>query len=193
MGRRTTSKIPKKSVSVSAANSSSKDMFSAQERKTCWQAKRIGNNNTDNQLVRRRTIAVWQHRWDSDNRGRWTARLIPDLKTWLARDFGEVNYYLTQFLSGHGYFNSYLYRMRKVESPNCIYCEAEDDTAEHTFFECNKWLPEREALAMQVGTFTPRTVTGKMIENITNWDRVKMFTEKILRLKKVDLDRRQLE
>lgn len=31
------------------------------------------------------------------------------------RDHGEVNYYIGQFLSGHGYFNAYLARMGKVE------------------------------------------------------------------------------
>ncbi|XP_062542083.1 uncharacterized protein LOC134210074 [Armigeres subalbatus] len=39
----------------------------------------------------------------TDN-GRWTHRLIPNLSTWMNRKHGEVNFHLTQFLSGHGCF-----------------------------------------------------------------------------------------
>lgn len=55
------------------------------------------------------SMQCWQERWDNDPRGRWTARLIGRLDTWVDRQHGEINYYLTQFLTGHGYFRAYLY------------------------------------------------------------------------------------
>ncbi|XP_035737496.1 uncharacterized protein LOC118448398 [Vespa mandarinia] len=40
-----------------------------------------------------------------------TTRLISQLDNWINREAGEVHFYLTQFLTGHGLFRSYLARM----------------------------------------------------------------------------------
>lgn len=40
---------------------------------------------------------------------RWTYRLIGQVKVSILRKHGEIDYYLTQFLSGHGQFNAYLH------------------------------------------------------------------------------------
>ena len=53
---------------------------------------------------------------------------------------GEVNYYVTQLLSDHGYFNKYLHRMGKTVSPYCLYEVGEIiDDKEHTVSECARW------------------------------------------------------
>lgn len=59
------------------------------------------------------------------------------------RDHGELNYYLTQFVIGHGYFNIYLARMQKVESATCPYKDSAEDDALRTFFEWEKWKEAR--------------------------------------------------
>lgn len=38
---------------------------------------------------------------------------------WMLNSHGGVNYHLTQLLTGHGCFNAYLQRMKKVESAMC--------------------------------------------------------------------------
>ena len=48
-------------------------------------------------------------------------RLIPDIRPWIGRKFEEVNYYVTQMLSGRVYFRNYLHRMAKTASPYCLY------------------------------------------------------------------------
>ena len=48
----------------------------------------------------------------------------------------KVNYYLTQLLSGHGYFRKYLFKLGRMTRPNCIYGETSIDDAEHTYFNC---------------------------------------------------------
>ena len=93
---------------------------------------------------RSRSLALRQNEWDAERRGEWTRRILPSIKTWISRTHGEVNYYLTQFLSGHGYFFAFLFRLRKVPSPKCPYGDSENDTAFHTFFECRNWERERE-------------------------------------------------
>ena len=51
-----------------------------------------------------------------------------DIIHWMERKFGEINYYLIQQLSGHGYFC-----MEKMTRPNCICDDALIDSAELSF------------------------------------------------------------
>ena len=81
------------------------------------------------------TLMAWQTRWTDCDKAKWTKRLIKDVRLW-KEGTGEVNFYLTQFLSGHGYFRQYLHRMEKVATPSCRYCGHDRDDAEHTFYEC---------------------------------------------------------
>ena len=60
----------------------------------------------------------------------------PDIRPWIGRNFEEVNYYITQTLSGHEYFRKHLHRMGKTAWPYCLYEEGEIiDVAEHIFVE----------------------------------------------------------
>lgn len=148
---------------------------------------------TDKTAVRREerlcTLGRWRQRWIEESRGRWTARLVNDLGPWMDREHGEVGYYLTQLLSGHGYFRSYLYKMRKTSSPECLYCPGQTDTAEHTFFACQRWAPERGTLRVQPGgTVSPDTIVQGMIADEETWNRTVRYVEEVLRRKKKDLD-----
>lgn len=80
----------------------------------------------------------WQTKWEQSTKGRWTYRLIPNLQIWINRRHKEIDYFLAQALSGHGCFRAYLYKRNRAESPNCVYCNAEDNV-EHTLFVCNRW------------------------------------------------------
>ncbi|CAB0043984.1 unnamed protein product [Trichogramma brassicae] len=52
------------------------------------------------------TLSKWQEAWDRSKKARWTHRLIPNIKVWIERRHGELNYHLTQLLTGHGFFNT---------------------------------------------------------------------------------------
>lgn len=67
----------------------------------------------------RAMIAKRQEKWDNGIKGRWTHKLIKDLDTWLSRKTGQVTYHLTQVLSGHGCFGSYLKRFNLLDSDAC--------------------------------------------------------------------------
>lgn len=68
------------------------------------------------------SMIIWQTRWDSTDKGRWTYKHIPVIKTWSNRTHGKYNYQLTQFLSGHGGYCKYLYRFGHDSSPICPAC-----------------------------------------------------------------------
>ncbi len=60
----------------------------------------------------------WKEWLSESSKGDWTRRLIHNLVVWLERGHGQMNFYLTQVMSGHVAFNTYLFRMKLVESPN---------------------------------------------------------------------------
>ncbi|CAB0033711.1 unnamed protein product, partial [Trichogramma brassicae] len=52
------------------------------------------------------TLSKWQEAWDRSKKARWTHRLIPNIRVWIERRHGELNYHLTQLLTGHGFLNT---------------------------------------------------------------------------------------
>lgn len=91
-------------------------------------------NRTRREEVTQRCLQQWQTRWDRAASGRWTHRLIPSISRWVSREHGEVDFHLTQILTGHGCFKSYLYRFKHEDDPFCTFC-AKDiiEDAEHCF------------------------------------------------------------
>ena len=69
--------------------------------------------------------------------------------------------------------------MRKRLDPQCLCGTARDD-AQYTFFECEKWQSERNALARH----TADTIVAHMLDSEENWGRVATSVEAILRRKK---------
>lgn len=130
----------------------------------------------------------WSERW-SQNDG-WTARLITDLRLWITRGHGEVNHWLTQVLSGHGIFGSYLHRIRKMGSDRCWYCEARD-SVEHTIFWCDSWIGERERRASVGSRLTTESIVTAMVGSQEDWKAVDDMVKTILITKMQD-ERRQV-
>jgi len=96
------------------------------------------------------SIAAWQRRWDRSTKGRWTHSLLPDIERWLAKA-PPLTFHTTQALTGHGCFRSYLARMHRADDSMCLYCGAEDDTAEHTIFVCPHWEEKRSPVTRFLG------------------------------------------
>lgn len=134
--------------------------------------------------ARRTIMNSWQERWENEARGRWTAFLIPELKQWSERKHGEINFYVTQLLSGHGYFRSYLYKMGKVSNPLCLLCDQQEDTPQHTFFECSIGEQERRNINSLIGQISPNNIVGKMMSGENEWKIISLYVEMVLRKKK---------
>lgn len=161
----------------------------AQERKKIWELKLRHSEPSAVEAAKDETLTLWQERWNCATNGRWTAKIIPNIEMWFQRKCGEVNYYLTQLLSGHGYFKKYLCRMGKTENPFCLYEGTdEEDDAEHTFFMCTRWANDRHELEEKIGHITPENLAERMIVDESNWNAVAKYCEHVLRTKKVDLD-----
>ncbi|KAJ8930023.1 hypothetical protein NQ314_017232 [Rhamnusium bicolor] len=56
--------------------------------------------------ARERTLNLWQRRrWElNEEKGQWTKRLIPNLRPWVTCRHRRIDFYISQFLTGHGSF-----------------------------------------------------------------------------------------
>ncbi|KAH8245664.1 hypothetical protein KR032_004909, partial [Drosophila birchii] len=132
--------------------------------------------------ARSRSITRWQAMWDSSTKGRWTHRLIPDISSWVSRRHGEVDFYLTQVLSGHGCFRSHLKRFGHDEEDNCpACCAGVVEDAQHVLFECYRFHHEREELEAVVGKLlTAENFVPTMLGSEEGWDAIAKFVASVL-------------
>lgn len=89
-------------------------------------------------------------------------------------------------MSDHGYFQAYLYKIKKASSPQCRYCHSERDDVEHTFFVSNRWAELRMTVENDVGKISPENLVGKMLTNEKSWKSIAEYTEAVLRQKKLE-------
>lgn len=118
------------------------------------------------------SMQAWQSRWNESQKGRWTHRLIPNIERWINRKHGEVNYHLTQFLTGHGAYRKYLHRFGHDNSPLCPTCEVEEDV-EHVMFRCPRFQGERRELHAAIGeTAEAEDIVEGMLKSQETWNTV---------------------
>lgn len=116
-------------------------------------------------LAEKRIVHWWQTEWEERTKtGEWTRRLIPNVSNWVKRKHGRIGYHLTQFLIGHGCFQSYVHRFARVGSAECVSCGDENDDAEHTFFTCGRWPAKKRELEFPITA----SLVASFIESITN-------------------------
>ncbi|CAB0037954.1 unnamed protein product [Trichogramma brassicae] len=92
------------------------------------------------------TLSKWQEAYDQSTKARWTHRLIPNIRVWIERRHGELNYHLTQLLTGHGFFKHHSRRYDHNHSAQCPVCPSSIENAEHVFYHCPRFNEERERL-----------------------------------------------
>uniref|UniRef100_A0A2S2PN34 Retrovirus-related Pol polyprotein from type-1 retrotransposable element R1 2 n=1 Tax=Schizaphis graminum TaxID=13262 RepID=A0A2S2PN34_SCHGA len=101
-----------------------------------------GGTRSSKQAVKREerfyTVEEWQRRWEATRKESWTRSCIPSIARWLGRTVPLVplSFHMSQALTGHGCFKSYLYKRARAASPTCLQCMGGEDTVEHTLFEC---------------------------------------------------------
>lgn len=137
--------------------------------------------------VRRDWISEWQQDPSKDT---WLKKLIVDPEKWLTRKFGDVNFFLTQALTGHGAFNQYLHRMKISPSPYCPYCPNIVDTPEHSLFKCDKFISERNLLEIEIKkTFTIENFQNCLLESKDTWLKICTYIKTVLNNKKEAIDK----
>nr|XP_041630530.1 uncharacterized protein LOC121501961 [Drosophila kikkawai] len=129
------------------------------------------------------------------SKGRWTYRMIPQLDCWLKRKHGQINFHLTQILSGHGCFRSYLRRFGHEEDDSCTHFQGQlEESAEHTVFNCARFAGERASLEARLGnTITAENLVPLMLLSEANWQAVSDFAAKAMTELRAEARRRNQE
>jgi len=129
-----------------------------------------------------RTITEWSRQLLEAEKGEWTRALIPDLDLWCKRGRGELTYRLTQLMTGHGYFNKYLARIKKALNAICSHCgdQLDEDDAAHTLLRCPAKNRQREMLRRSIGHIETGMLVTKMLAKREHWLAVKGFAEDVM-------------
>lgn len=142
----------------------------------------FGKNTEEKEAERENTMLEWQNRWTNTEKAQWTKKLIPMIKPWYDRRHGQITYTMTQTLSGHGCFQTYLFRIGKVNSPSCVCCEEEtEDSPEHTLFNCRRWDILRAEAAKQVSAdLRVDNMVNIMLQNQDSWQAISDYIQKVM-------------
>ena len=131
--------------------------------------------------ARERSINEWQRRWAATTKGRWTHSLIPSVKPWLERKHGEIDFNITQMLSGHGPYKKYLHRLGLDSSPFCEYCIDDVQCPSHVYFDCPRFNYERSCLERQVNSVVRvENIIDLMLHSQANWGYVANYVKLVL-------------
>jgi hypothetical protein len=131
---------------------------------------------------RRRTLAMWREQLAACAGQRAVGAVLPLLSEWLDRRSGALTFRVTQVLTGHGCFGSYLRRIGKEATSQCHHCGADEDTAQHTLESCPAWLEERRVLVDVIGRdLSLAAVVRSMIRGGEgSWQAVASFCETVI-------------
>lgn len=138
-------------------------------------------------IKRAESMATWQSQWDAAEHGRWTHRLIPNLRVWVDRRHGQLDFYVTQFLSGHGCFKQYLHRIGRTESPFCPECGDQVESPEHVLFMCPRFQHARE----DIPNLNADNIVSAMCSSEEMWMKVsRAITVVMCRLQMIEREER---
>ena len=94
------------------------------------------------QLLEEYYTKIWDATYVNSAKASDTKSLIPSIFHRVALPLWP-NHFLTQLLTNHGCFSSYLNKMKKVPTPHCTCPEESKQTARHLMLECSLLYKER--------------------------------------------------
>lgn len=140
-------------------------------------------------IAKEETIKNWQKKWDTPGSGRWTHTLIPNIKIWLERKHGTLNFYLTQVLTGHGVFNVFRKRLGKTVDDSCWFHQGIPDTPEHTILDCDMWNLQRTKLCSKLRineeSLNFNNIMREIAESEEKWKAFSGFCKDVMKAKEV--------
>ncbi len=96
-------------------------------------------------MLREKYINIWNNNYIISNTGNITKLYFPTVYHRLHLRELTPDFITTQFLTGHGKFNAYLYRFKVKTSPECE-CGNPEQTIEHLINDCPRYLEFRMQL-----------------------------------------------
>lgn len=111
--------------------------------------------------------------------------ILPVWDEWMDRRHGNLSFHLTQLLTGHGVFYTYLRRIGKANTDICPHCDDNlPDTLEHTLVQCQAWKEERkeltDKLTITTDILTLRLMVSEMVKSKEGWSAAHTFAERVM-------------
>ena len=145
-------------------------------------------------VMEKRIQRLWMERLRSSRYGRrFISAVLPVFDEWMKRppDW-SVTFGMTQVLTGHGCFGSYLHRIGKEITNRCHHCTIEEaDDADHTLIRCPAWTEERLLLCRILRpnqTLDLDCILMQAVRQEEAWSTFRDFCENVM-LSKEDAER----
>ncbi|XP_040175055.1 uncharacterized protein LOC120907938 [Anopheles arabiensis] len=141
------------------------------------------------------SLQLWQQQWDDEAANntsrylRWAHRQVPDVRLWTGRKHGEVDFYLSQVLSGHAFVHEFLHVFGFAPSPDCPRCAGSVESVAHVLFECPRFADVRVELLHGVDE---DNLGSRLLESAESWDRIQQAARRILSVLQEDWRQEQL-
>ena len=132
--------------------------------------------------IRQEVVRKWRAQLEASSSGRWTWELVgPWMEGWLSREHGELTFHMTQLLTGHGCFASYLFKIGKALSPACPHCRTELEDARHTLIHCPAWSAQRRGMERTLGVEVDSgNLVAEMLSSAEKWEAVSLFATAVM-------------
>ena len=88
-----------------------------------------------------------------------------------------MNYNITQALSGHGLFATYLFRFKKIDSFKCLECNVKEGSPEHSLIECDSFKGLRKKYGINKVTDLKLDLDNKNINTVL------MYLNELMKIK----------
>lgn len=153
----------------------------------------VHSRRDDRAKVKEETLVKWQELWRNNGGGtsEWTRRLIPEILPWYNFESRKLDFFMTQFLTGHGSFGTYLLRFHLKQNDSCLYCGSRD-SPEHAIYSCNKWKELKENLERKLGEkITVENTVRLMLRGREDWESIQGYIVEIVKTR--TLDEKKLE
>lgn len=94
--------------------------------------------------------------------------------------------HITQMLSGHGCFGTFLCRIGKEPTSGCHHCLAVSDDVKHTLYDCPSWITERATLENAIKSqLTEDSLVPSILSSPVMWKAFAVFIICVLTTKGV--------
>jgi len=110
--------------------------------------------------------------------------ILLHIERWMTRSWGGLTFRITQLLTGHGCFGTFLLRIGKSEVATCVFCGLDDDSPDHTIADCPQWFDERCSLMGAIGPdLSLSNIIKEICSNRGSWLAFSKFAEDVMRQK----------
>lgn len=143
----------------------------------------------ENMLMRRQ----WEMHLENPNLAgvRTREAILPHFQEWMDRRHGSILFRITQLMTGHGCFGTYLHRIGKAATPYCDHCDAIEieDSTEHTLKDCEAWTDDRNTLGETLELDNVSMTLGSIVQQILvseeKWAAFSRFANEVILKKEI--------